>query len=85
MRSFALAVLLLAPAAAFASEPAATSSSAAPAVRGVVADTSGAIVSGAEIDLLDTNGTVACIVHSGGDGSFRVVAPHSGSFTLVIS
>ena len=54
-------------------------------MRGVVADSTGAIVPGAEIDLLDTNGTASSIVHSGGDGSFRIVAPHAGSFTLVVS
>ena len=87
MRSFALAVALLAPAVVFASSPAVSpsASSPSPTVRGVVADATGAIVPGAEIDLLDANGAVTTIAHSQGDGSFRVVAPHAGNFTLVVS
>ncbi len=51
----------------------------------MVADATGAIVPNAEIDLLDTNGTVATIIHSDGEGNFQIVAPHPGNFTLVVS
>ena len=94
MRSYALAAMLLAPAAALLASPSvpasappssASSAASAPSLRGVVADATGAIVPGAEIDLLDANGSVATVVHSEGDGSFHVVAPHAGNFTLVIS
>jgi len=85
MRSFALSVLLCVPAIAFAANP---SNSAQPAplpVQGVVADPTGAIVPGAEVDLVDSNGSVAGSVHSGGDGSFQLKVPHSGNYTLVVS
>jgi hypothetical protein len=51
----------------------------------VVADATGAIVPGAEVDLLDNNGAVAGTIHSDGEGNFQLAAPHSGSFTLVVS
>jgi hypothetical protein len=54
-------------------------------VHGVVADATGAIVPGAEVDLLDTTGAVAGTIHSDGEGNFQLAAPHSGSFTLVVS
>src|SRR5580658_1414294 len=58
---------------------------AAPAVHGVVADPTGAIVPGAEVDLVDPNGAVASSFHSDGEGNFQVTAPHAGSYTLVVS
>ncbi len=73
------------PPAIFASNPAATPPPPTPAVNGVVADPTGAIVPGAEVDLVDTNGTVAGSCHSGDDGTFQLVPPHSGNFTLVVS
>jgi hypothetical protein len=57
----------------------------APALSGVVADPTGAIVPGAEVDLLDTDGSVANSIHSDGEGNFQLTAPHAGSFTLVVS
>ncbi len=85
IRALALAFALL-PSSAMAI----SASSAAPpqpptAITGVVADPSGAIVPGAKIDLIDTNGSVAGTYRSGDDGSFQVTAPHPGSFTLVVS
>jgi hypothetical protein len=56
-----------------------------PTLRGVVADPTGALVPGAEIDLLDANGTVSIQGHSEGDGSFLLRAPHAGTYTLVVS
>jgi hypothetical protein len=85
MRSFILSVLLFTPCALFAVSTSAPAPPAAPAVRGNVADPTGAIVSGAEVDLLDTNGSVAGSNHSDGEGNFQLTAPHAGSFTLVVS
>ena len=85
MRSFAFGLVLLLPCAAFAASPSSPASPAAPAVHGVVADPNGASVPGAEVDLLDPNGTVASSIHSDDEGNFQIVAPHAGSFTLVVS
>jgi hypothetical protein len=88
MRSFALALMLLmlfvpcSFSAANSSNPPPPTS---PAVSGVVADPTGAIVPGAEVDLVDTNGAVAGSIHSDEDGNFQMVAPHTGNFTLVVS
>jgi hypothetical protein len=56
-----------------------------PPISGVIADPSGAIVPNAQIDLVETNGVIAGSFHSLGDGTFHVLAPHAGSFTLVVS
>lgn len=56
-----------------------------PAISGVIADPSGAIVPNADISLIENDGSVAGSYHSAGDGTFQVVAPHPGSFTLIIS
>jgi hypothetical protein len=85
MRSIALGIALLLPCSAFAANTTSPGDPAAPAVHGVVADPTGAIVPNAEVDLLDTNGTVAGSIHSDGEGNFQLVAPHAGSFTLVVS
>jgi len=85
MRTLALAVILLAPAFALACNPATPSQPKPPALQGVVADATGAIVPGAEVDLLDASGAVAASNHTGGDGSFQMVAPHPGNYTLVVS
>ncbi len=85
IRRFVLCLLLLVASSLFASSPAAAPSSSAAAVTGVVADQSGAIVPGAQIDLLDASGAVTGTSHSGDDGSFQVIPPHAGNFTLVVS
>ncbi len=85
MRSLALGLILLLPGAAFAANAPSPAAPAAPAVSGVVADPTGAIVPGAEVDLVDTNGAVAGTIHSDDEGNFQLVAPHAGSFTLVVS
>jgi hypothetical protein len=51
----------------------------------VVADPSGAIVPGAEVDLVDPSGAITSTVHSAGDGSFLLTAPHTGNYTLIVS
>ncbi|HWE83661.1 MAG TPA: TonB-dependent receptor [Terracidiphilus sp.] len=84
MYRLAVLVLLFMPAGLIAS----TGASAPPApaaITGVVADPTGAIVPNAEIDLLESNGSVAGSFRSSGDGSFMVTPPHAGSFTLVVS
>jgi hypothetical protein len=54
-------------------------------VQGVVADPTGAIVPNAEVDLLNSDGSIAGTTKSDGVGNFLMPAPHAGSFTLVIS
>ncbi len=86
MRVSALLLFFFASTSLFASnvsEPSAPPAS--PSVHGDVADPSGAIVPGAEIDLVDASGAVAGTGHSTGDGSFQIAAPHTGSYTLVVS
>jgi hypothetical protein len=85
MRSFALALALLLPIVLHAANTASAEAPSSPTLHGVVADPTGGPVSGAEIDLLDGNGAVAVSDHSGDDGSFQIVAPHAGAFTLVVS
>jgi hypothetical protein len=85
LRSLAL-VIALSPAFAMAANSSAASAPVAPApITGLVADPSGAIVPNAEIDLVETDGNVVGSFHSSGDGSFQILAPHPGSFTLVVS
>jgi hypothetical protein len=81
---FALA-LAFAPSVLFASAAPPPAEPRITVITGVVADPSGAIVPGADIQLLDSNGTVAGDIHSGGDGSFEILPPHPGNFTLIIS
>lgn len=85
LRSFALCLLLSASPLLFASSPAAAPPPSNPPVAGVVADPTGAIVPGAQVDLVDTDGSVAGSCRSGGDGTFQVVPPHTGNFMLVVS
>jgi hypothetical protein len=85
MRCLALALILFTPPFLFAANPAAPTQPAPASITGVVADPTGAIVPNAEIDLLNADGTVAGSFHSSGDGSFQVLPPHAGSFTLVVS
>ena len=87
LRFSALAVLLLSSCAVFALNNSTSASKPGPAatVQGVVADPTGAIVPNAEVDLVDTDGSIAGSTKSGGDGNFQMAAPHAGSFTLVIS
>ena len=84
MRFFAWFFLLLATGPVFASEgpvPRSTTSF----IEGIVADPTGAIVPGAEVDLIDQGGAVTSSGHSGQDGSFQLAAPRTGSYTLVVS
>ncbi len=85
IRTLALVLFLLASPVVFAASATSAPPAAPPSVTGVVADPSGAIVPGAEIDLVDTDGTLEGSFHSSDDGSFQIVPPHAGSFTLVVS
>jgi hypothetical protein len=85
MRLVALASILLVPCASFAASTTNPAPPASPSLHGEVADATGAIVPGAEIDLLDTSGAVAGTIHSDDEGNFQMIAPHAGSFTLVVS
>ena len=86
MRSLALAILVSAPAVALACHTAVQPPQPhGPTLHGVVADSTGAIIPNAEIDLVDTNGAVDGKFQSGADGSFQIVAPHPGAYTLVVS
>src|ERR1700756_3723858 len=86
IRPFVLSSLLIAAPALFAANPASAPPSSAPPVSGVVADPTGAIVPGAQVDLVDDqDGAVAGSSLSGDDGTFQVVPPHAGNFTLVVS
>ena len=86
MRLFAVLFLItFSSAAVYAGSASAPSAPASPAVSGVVADVTGAIVPGAQVDLVDATGTVAASFHSDGEGNFRIVAPHAGAWTLVVS
>jgi hypothetical protein len=85
LRILALFLFLFSPAITFSCSTTAPAPSASPALRGLVADPSGAIVSGAEVDLVDPSGAVAASFHSDGEGNFQVTAPHPGRYTLVIS
>ena len=85
IRSLTLAVVLAAPCALIAAVATNPSPPPAPALNGVVADPSGGIVPGAEVDLVDATGAVTGTSHSDDSGNFRVVAPHPGNFTLVVS
>jgi hypothetical protein len=85
IRRFALCLLFLVSPALFASSHASVPPPSTPAVTGVVADPTGAIVPGAQVDLVDDSGAVAGSCLSSGDGTFQVTPPHPGNFTLVVS
>ena len=85
MRFLALALVLLAPVAALACHVPPAAVQPKSALHGVVADSTGAIIPGAAIQLLDPTGAVAATTRSGADGSFVIAAPRAGSYTLVAS
>jgi hypothetical protein len=83
--AFAAGLLFVAPTAVLACNPAVTAQPAAPSVRGTVTDSSGAIIPGAQVQLIDANGAVAATLQSANDGSFKASAPHPGNYTLVVT
>ena len=72
MRLFLLALLLAAAPLARAADNAAPAPLPTTAVHGTVADATGAIIPGAEIDVLDQNGAVDAVVHADGEGNFQL-------------
>ncbi len=85
---FALGLSVSAPATGqvkTASRPAPAHVAALLLAHGVVSDTTGAIIPGAEVDLIDPSGAIVSKVQSGGDGSFSLTAPHPGKYTLIVS
>lgn len=87
LRTALLATLLVCPAAHAVVDAPTTpaSSSTIAAVTGTVADTSGAIIPGAQVQLTDANGTVLATATSDSSGNFRIQPPQQGDFTLTIS
>ena len=55
------------------------------AISGSVADSTGAIIPGAQIQLLDTTGAVAGATVTDASGNFRVHPPRPGDYTLSVS
>jgi hypothetical protein len=87
MRSFVsgLALFLLASITALACATTTPTPPQSPALSGVVSASNGAVIPGAEIDLVDSTGTTIGKFQSADDGTFQVTAPHPGSYTLVVS
>ncbi|MGA7339923.1 MAG: TonB-dependent receptor [Terracidiphilus sp.] len=87
MRAFALCLtfFLVAPVATLACHTSVPPPPAGPTLRGTVTDSTGAIIPNAEIDLVDASGAAQGKFQSGPDGSFQVVAPLPGAYTLVVS
>ena len=85
MRLYLLVLLLAATQLARANDSSTSNPPSAPAVHGTVADSTGAIIPGAEIDVLDQSGAVDLVVHADGEGNFQLNPPHPGNYTLVIS
>jgi hypothetical protein len=78
--------LLLAPhAGAFVPDPAAAAAHVPTPLRGVVTDATGAIIPGAEVDLVDSSGAAAGKAQSDSNGNFQIAAPHAGRYSVVVS
>ena len=85
LTTLALLVVTFPSAAALACSAPAPVPPAAPALHGLVADPTGAVVPGAEVDLVDPNGMIEGSFHSDAEGNFQVIAPHAGNYLLVVS
>ena len=90
VRFFALvcALFLLLPrasAGAFAPDPPVAAIHPSPALRGVVSDATGAIIPGAEVDVMDAKGATIVQVHSDANGNFQFTPPQPGAYTLIVS
>ena len=55
------------------------------AISGTVADSTGAIIPGAQVQLMDGAGTVAGAVVTDASGNFRIHPPQQGDYTLSVS
>ncbi|MFZ0301976.1 MAG: TonB-dependent receptor [Terracidiphilus sp.] len=80
-----LVFFVLAPLVALACTAAAPPPPPSPNLHGVVAASNGDVIPNAEIDLVDPTGATIDKFQSADDGTFQVNAPHSGSYTLVVS
>ena len=87
LRTALLSALLVCPAAyAAVDAPAAPASSSAVAtVNGTVADTTGAIIPGAQVQLTDATGAVLATAATDASGNFRIQPPRQGDYSLVVS
>ncbi len=67
------------------SQPPSTSERAvSPQLSGTVVDASGAVIAGADVHILNANGTVQRTVHSGTNGSFLFSGLAAGNYRLVV-
>lgn len=88
LRTILLSTLIACPVtyALAADTPAApATSSAVASVSGTVADTTGAIIPGAQVQLTDTNGAVIASTTSDSSGNFRIQPPRQGDYSLVVN
>jgi len=85
MRFLALALLLSAPLTSYACHTTVPGPPQGPSLRGSVADSTGATLPNATIDVVDANGATVSTLQSGGDGSFVATAPRPGQYTLVVA
>ena len=85
MRLSIFALVLAATPLALAADNSAPAPTLNPAVHGTVADATGAIIPGAEVDVIDQSGAVDLVLHADDEGNFQVNPPHPGNYTLVIS
>ena len=54
-------------------------------LQGIVADSSGAALAGAEVDLVEADGKIDARSTADSEGNFQLIAPHEGDFLLVVS
>jgi hypothetical protein len=87
LRIALLSALLVCPAAHAAVDAPTTpaSSSAVATVNGTVADTTGAIIPDAQVQLTDATGAVLAVTTTDASGNFRILPPHEGDYSLVVS
>lgn len=90
LRIFVLSFCLVLAAPVFAVTPASVSPAPAahsplPAFTGTVADSTGAIVPGATVELIASDGSVAAEGVSDSSGAFQLQPPHAGGFTITVT
>ncbi len=56
-----------------------------PAITGTVSDSTGAIIPGAQVSLTDATGAAIVTATTDASGSFRLLAPHPGAYTVQVS
>ena len=66
--------------------PVAVASAAAiKAITGTVADSTGAIIPGAQVSLTDASGVTFATTTTDASGAFQIVPPHAGTYSLVVT